>query len=183
MEESYLLPQGLNGPPALDPTRLQGVSNSLKAACSPKSAGVGLAGPGGTFPGNVKSHRVPGSYPPRAGVLTGPATGLTPVTHVAHCCPLPPDCHRRSLLLPSSPGELLLWDQGQCHLESWGLPRCKVNLLPIPWGRERLVVGGFDSVPHSLTPSGNLPLQKHHLTNRKEGLTLLWLPAFWALPS
>lgn len=91
MEESYLLPQGLNGPPALDPTRLQGVSNSLKAACSPESAGVGLTGPGGTFPGNVKSHRVPGSYPPRAGVLTGPATGLTPVTHVAHCHPLPPD--------------------------------------------------------------------------------------------
>lgn len=46
-------------------------------------------------------------------------------------------------------------------------------------------MGGYDSVLHSRPPSGTRPRRTHHfshLTDSKEGLTLLWLPAFWALP-
>lgn len=69
--------------------------------------------------------------------------------------------------------------------ESWGRPCCKASLLPRPLGGECSALGGCDSVFHSLPPSGTLPLRTHHLshlTDSKEGLTLLWFPAFWALP-
>lgn len=48
-------------------------------------------------------------------------------------------------------------------------------------GRECALPWEDLSVPQSLTRFGNLLLQKHRLTLSKEGLTLLWSPASWAL--